>query len=302
MNKRQTAKFNSFFATEILTAANNLVWALLTAFGNAFGVLKTKLGDIEDQLEIQEKIITGYASDKRIKRQSMTDGAMRAKGAVQAYASDQNDMTLYNSVNYAESSILFGRTTASRTKAQIIHDAAEGIIGSLAPYGLLPADQTDYQLKIDAFAGVMSMPKEQRALVASATMQIRKLMKECDSILKTKMDKLMVNFKAIAPSFYNSYFNTRKIDNAPTSFTEIRATVKNKTTQELLEGVEMKAESGVKVYTDTSDVTGTADVKKISPLTYTVTFTMARFVTVVLTNVDLSPGELKKLAVEMMPV
>jgi len=128
-----------------------------------------------------------------------------------AYASDIEDLTLQGKVDFSPSELKQVRDSITLQRCQLIHDEANGVIGSLGSYGVVAGDLTDLQAKIDAYAGAVAAPRTATAEHKGATDEIAKFIKKCDSILKNKMDTLMKNFKVSNPRFYKLYFDARII-------------------------------------------------------------------------------------------
>lgn len=115
------------------------------------------------------------------------------------------------------------------------------------------------------------------------------------------MDKLMEHFKISSPDFYAQYFNDRKIYDAKTNYTEIRATIINKLTGLKLEGVKMTVDGDEHDYEIISNTQGVADAKQIHPELYNLKFELPGFESVDVKNVDMSPGEKEELVIELIP-
>lgn len=291
-----------YLAVQLVVESKSVIWSVLLSFASAFAGYKVKLGMLTDAEKEQEEINKGYAQEKREKRIGMAEEANRIRSGVQAYAMDTEDLVLYERVNYAMSELLGGSSNRSRTRCQIIHDEANGVIGSLGDYGITAADITALQTAIDDFAAIISNPKDHIAARKMVTEKIVKLIREIDLILKKKMDKLMEHFRESAPDFYVQYFNDRKIYDAKTNFTEIRATIINKSTGMKLEGVKMMLDGKDHDYEFLSNYNGIADAKQIHPEVYDLKFELPGFEVAEVKNVDMSPGEKELITVELKPV
>lgn len=112
----------------------------------------------------------------------------------------------------------------------------------------------------------------------------------------------MENFRTSAPIFYNQFFADKKIYNARTNFTEIRATIINKNTGAELEGVKMIAQGTDANYEVFSNTIGVAGAKQISPEIYSLTFEIPGYNPVVKTKVKAQVGKKTSLIIEMTPI
>jgi hypothetical protein len=282
MTKRQTQKYSMFLAVFLVVNANILVWQTLMAFATVFGKFKIKLTDIEDANETATKDIKGFAKNKKEKRTAMKNTAMWLKGAVQAYAKAVGDTILFESVNFAPSKIMSGKSSTSLARAQVIYEAANANVAALANYGITPADVADYLSAIQDFQACISTPKDAISQRFVAHKQLTTFINEADSMLLDEMDKLMDNFKDSAPQFYAQYFENRKITDIATHHTGLKVTILDENDNPVY-NAEVKAMSGTNQYDFFSDVTGIAD-QKLHLGVYNVTVQKAGYQIATFTN------------------
>lgn len=303
MNARQNAKNSMYHAALLILLSNGLIYATLVALVAAV----TKLTDFLDELDAlivqQDKIRTGYAQDKKNKRIAMVELAIKVKGAVQAMAEDTNNPVLFDSVAFDESTLLTQRASASKAQCQIIHLEGFAVLAQLADYGVVAADLTALKNAITAFADVMSMPKAVKAELKSATADIVVKMKAIDDLLKKKIDKQMLIYKAnpATSTFWKDYTNARRIDDPATHFTEIRATILNQDTNEPMSNVTMIGENSTETFEEISNENGIADKKQIHPEVTDLTFEIPGFETVKKT-LDVHKGKKELITIKMKPL
>ena len=241
MTKTQTSKTNMYLGMLIYLSGTMSIWTLLTVFANAVTGFKAKVLTLQAKQALQEELLSGYARDKRNKRIAMVESAYRIKGALQGFASDTNNIILFDKINWSFSKLIEGSSIRSKNFCQTVHDKAVIELANLAPYQVTAADLDKLQTLISAYNDIISNPKKVLGERKQLTEDIQQLIVDIDGILKTKMDKLVANFMVSAPDFYNTYFKERKIYNGKTNFTEVVALFKNKETGHTLEGVVLKA-------------------------------------------------------------
>jgi hypothetical protein len=173
--------------------------------------LNSKVAEIAAARQIQESSPSGITLDKAAKRDAMTDAAMFVKGAVQAFATDNANNELFGSVNYSLSEIKRAADTIARDRALLIYNKAFPLLAKLADYGITAAVLTDFKTAIANFTAIIPKPRTAINSIKAATTSIEELFIEADIILKRKVDKFMVQFKASNVSFYNTYLNARQI-------------------------------------------------------------------------------------------
>jgi hypothetical protein len=74
-----------------------------------------------------------------------------------------------------------------------------------------PAKLTALQARIDAFRSAQPKRRRTRAGTSAATQQLRDCFAKADQIANEKLDKLVVQFEADEPAFFNEFIAARKI-------------------------------------------------------------------------------------------
>ena len=202
-----------FYATQACVNTHNAVWAALVPFANAVTAFDAKIVEIEAEVETQGLGTDGYAIDKGQKKEDMVRKALAIANQTFAYAEDNNEIVLREKMDVSYSDLIAPRDAVVAQKCQGIHDEANAVIASLAAYGVLPADLTALQGAIDKYELVISAPRTAITVRKGATEAIETLIREGTTILKNRMDKLMVEFKGTNPDFYQEYFDARIVVN-----------------------------------------------------------------------------------------
>jgi hypothetical protein len=300
MKKTNAQRFNMMLTVFLVVNAAQLIWQNLIAYGNAFTRFTGKISDIEAADANAQKKTNGVTKDKKKKRTAMTALAMLVKGAVQAYAASVSDNTLFESVNFSETKLKYGKSTTALSRASVIYTAANGILPQLASFGITAQILTNYQTAITDFEQFISAPKQAIVERVGANKDENKLINEADAILLNEMDKLMDNFKDSAPQFYAQYFENRKITDIATHHTGLKVTILDENDNPVY-NAEVKAMSGTNQYDFFSDVTGIAD-QKLHLGVYNVTVQKAGYQIATFTNLDIKLGELEKIEINLVPL
>ena len=178
---------------------------------NAHADLLVCLRAIEDNIEVQERQLGGIAQNKSELKAQMVDQALAVAQATFALATDTGDTVLRGAVDYSRSDLLEGRDTVVGQRCQGVHAAANGVAAALVAYGVVAADLVALQAAIDAYVVAVSAPRTAITIRKGATEAIATLVREGLGILNDRMDKLMPEFEASAPNFYQEYFDARII-------------------------------------------------------------------------------------------
>jgi len=277
------------------------IWQVLEMFVTIFNSFKGKLLTLQEKQALQEALITGYAMQKRTARVAMAEYAFRIKCALQTYASDIENEVIYMKVNWSLSDLIEGASVTSKNRCQVIYDQTLAVIEFMGPYAVIQSDLVELLLKINTYNAILSNSKNIIGQRKQVTKDIKTIIQQIDKILKTKMDKLVSNWKSSEKNFFDTYFIERKIYDPKTSFTEITATFKNKATGHEVEGVLLKG-TGSKggEFEIISSSTGKAE-KQISPEIYNLTWEIPGFQSGSKSQVKVSPGEKEKLEIELIP-
>lgn len=303
MTKKQTAKTNMYLGLEMYLNGRMNIWQVLALFVTLVTNFKNKVVNLQALQAKQEELLTGYAMQKRNARIAMAETAFRIKCALQTFASDQNNEILYMKVNWSLSDLIEGSSLASRNRCQVIYDQAIPVVDDLGPYAVTQDELEGLLRQIEAYNSIISGSKNVIGQRKQITKDIATAIREIDTLLKTKMDKLVANWKSSSPNFYDTYFIERKIYEAKTNFTEIVATFKNKTTGHEVEGVLFKGIGNKGGFFEAvSSINGVADKKQISPETYQLQWEIPGFESGSMSQVKVSPGEKEQLVIELVPV
>jgi len=209
MNARQENKFSMYLLVKILLNTFNAIWAGIPGFVLAVNEFFGKLTDIDGDVQVQETKKTGITKNKKKAKKSLIDKALEVMGALQKIATDTNDDELYDDVNFTESQLSNTRDTILLERVAIIKTAATAHAAELLGEGIDAADLTEFNDRITLYAGIVSSPTQARSNKKIATANLKIHVKDTDTILKKKLDKLMLQFKDTNPDFYDAYKNDR---------------------------------------------------------------------------------------------
>lgn len=213
MKKTLEDRFTMFYAVDTALDNHTATWTPLVPFTNAVTQFKAKIAAIEAEVEQQEKELDGYAMDKIGKKTKMIEKALQVANQVFAFAEDTSNTVLREKVDFSRTDLSTKRDAVVAQLCQGIHDEANAVIASLAPYGLVAADLTALQTLIDDYEAVISAPRTAITVRKGSTEAIEALIKEGTLILTNRLDKLMSEFKDSAPDFYQEYFDARVVVN-----------------------------------------------------------------------------------------
>jgi hypothetical protein len=219
MNSNQSNKLRAYQAVELVLETNQTTWAGLPAFVTAAGEFSGVIAEILALAQTQASR-EGAANEKAYALEALGDAAFEVGAALHAYAVTAQDFALEGRVDFSRSTIVYGREASVLSRVRDIHAAATEQLAKLADYGITQAKLTALKKKIDAFEASLARPRQQIAAGSAATQSLQGKFNEADEILNKRLDKLVYQFKGIAPEFFNAYQTARTI-------VDIRATRKS---------------------------------------------------------------------------
>jgi len=199
-------------AVEKVLSEYQINWTGIPKFADAVTEFKNDLAEIENQRKVQEKHTTGVTDDKTAKKIVMCEDAVVVAKVVKTYAKINNDKELVKVVDYSYSDLFRVRDSDSKVRCEEILDAATPIETNLInEYGLNSMDVANLNSGITSYGAVIAAPTLAKGKRKMAGVNITKLVKDTDDILKNIIDNLMETFKKTMPDFYGKYTNARII-------------------------------------------------------------------------------------------
>jgi hypothetical protein len=299
MLKTQEAKLNMYNAVIAYSDASTAITAAVAAYATTLTALKAKQAAIVTTAQGEEQVISGITVNKSDLKKTSCNSATTVAAAGFAYATSISDAVLQAKFNYAYSDLFRLKDDELPLILQNIHDEANTVVASLAPFGVTAGVLTSLQTAIDNYTAKVSAPRNAVAQRKSYKAQLVTLFKETDALLKTQLDKLALQLKATEPDFYLTYKNNRIIIDGPTSTTKAEGTITDSVNAAGLFGVIVTVDG--QTYTTTTALDGTFTLLIPVPGIYTIIFAKAGYQTFQAVNIEIKLGETTTLNVQLVP-
>ena len=182
----------------------------IPAVGQCCDELAEVTSTIEDLAVIQMSK-SGFAEAKKTSKIQLGDLANEVAAAVVSYAGSIDDEVLAGRCEFSRSQITKGPDPEVIARCKDIHATATEVAGSLGEFGVTPAKLSSLQGKIDTFDKLSTKPRQAVGKSSSATKRLPTLFRQASRILRLRLDKVMVQYKAIQPDLYNRYRTARKV-------------------------------------------------------------------------------------------
>ncbi|MBP7389350.1 MAG: carboxypeptidase regulatory-like domain-containing protein [Chitinophagales bacterium] len=289
MDSKQEARLSMYDAVISYCDANNPIVSTIPAFENAVDDLRDVFEDIQEAAQAEMQLIEGYAGDKAEQRLELGNLAASIAASVFAYASATGNTVLKEQANYPPSHFTRLKDELLGPACQNVHDLANANLVALADYGITAPNLTDLQTAIDNYGSAVAAPRNAISVRSSKGVLIKDFFKNGDDILKTRMDKLALQFKESNSEFYNAYKSNRVVVDAATSSTQVSGTVTSNAGGAPVDNVSVTVTD--QSYTTTTDVNGNYKIKIPVPGVYELVFTRIAYVDQTIPNVILTLGE-----------
>jgi hypothetical protein len=218
MKKTLSAKLNSYLALQSLLVASKAIIASVPALQEAIDAFMDFIEEINLNVKIQASP-SGAAEVKRDALKALGDLAYEAAGAVLALADKSADPALAARVRFSRSAVTAGSGNAVVARVQDIIDATTENLDSLGDRGVTTEKLKALKQALKAYDTVRVLPRNAIGAAAAATKALERLFPQVDRLLENQIDRLVWQFRASTPDFYDKYQTARSIVDAPTSST-----------------------------------------------------------------------------------
>lgn len=211
MQAREESKVNMSRAVEKLMDDNKAIVETVPALNNSVKALRSKISEILITAQQEDLVTKGITKDKSELKKNLSAIGTDIAAPIFAYASVAQNNTLKESVNFSFSTLLATKDDQLAPRLQNIHDAGVNNLAELAPYGITKPLLQTFQLQINEYQQIVPNPKNASAIKKTVRQNIKRLLKEADTILKEQIDKTIVILKPKYPDFVETYKNNRVI-------------------------------------------------------------------------------------------
>jgi len=198
-------------AVKLVLFGNEASWNGLPAFESAYTALSEKIVQLVNAGNTQRVETVGVAKRKQEVRLKMTKAVVKLAKILRAYALD-NDLTqLGEQLKLTKTSFERGSQVKASQLVAFVIEAATEHVSNLEDYGYLPEHLSEAEALYAEFQELRSIPRQAVISRKQMTRAIEKVVKELDSLLKNKLDALMLVYEDEQERFYNNYRDARII-------------------------------------------------------------------------------------------
>ncbi|MEZ5195256.1 MAG: carboxypeptidase-like regulatory domain-containing protein [Bacteroidales bacterium] len=211
MTGPQENKLSEYQATIAVLDANATIWSEVASVSDIATKVKACVSGIQSLRQVQELDTKGITVNKAVVREQLTAITLKLINGLVGFASFTDNYTLLDEVNYTPSELEKARDTIFYDKALLIHGKARTYETELAAYLITPEDILTAETLLAEY--LTAIPEKRAAVAVSktSTYNLKLKFRECDDLLKNKLDKLIKIFQPTYPDFVNQYFTARII-------------------------------------------------------------------------------------------
>ncbi len=206
MNKYQRSRLESY--NLIVFEAQNYAGsiAVIPKFAAAIAEIKEICIQIKNAQVQQEKDITGVTEDKHQILNNLIDMLMDLSGALQSYALERKNNTLYERVKFSESFIeKSAHSDISSISSLLVGEMDKLTQEELTAEGISSEDVAEIK-KLDLdYKEMLQAPRQAIIDRTGHTENMRNLLEKAAEIKNNVLDNLIIQFKRKDPEFYFKY-------------------------------------------------------------------------------------------------
>jgi hypothetical protein len=211
MNLNQINKIRMYQSTYLVLENHSSLFEVSEVFKTKHQVFKNGMQQLEHYRQIQEEATSGHTQEKEQVRDELTEIMLRVSAAEVAFATGTGNLNLKKKAHYVPSRLYRASDPVLYDIAENLHKLALPVAGELIIYFV---DQPELDLlkeKTETFKMVMPQNRVSVSTRKTSTLNISKLIRGTDKLLKEELDAMMLPFRFSQPDFYREYKNARII-------------------------------------------------------------------------------------------
>ena len=212
MNKVEGNYFKMFLNTQDCLDNYSADWTAIPIMLNYKNEFDELISRITAKSEDAQSFM-GVSEHKKQVKKTIAMKVSSLSGIIQAYASGNNNTDLANKSKTTLSEIEKIKDQDLDAIVKNIVKIAQEKMNELSVYGISDNMLTEILTSLDEFNAMIGKPRSILNSKFVALETVAQLFDECNNLLRTKVDKVMLMFRETKPEFYSSYERARTIVN-----------------------------------------------------------------------------------------
>jgi|GEM_PF-2354870 len=216
INKKIIEKYNMFTNVDNVLTDNLIIITMVPAILALRNVFRTSYLLVHDLYQVLVLKKTGNALAKQATEVALGKRAAAVCGSMKFYAQNENDLVLFEQVNYSPSALIKLRDLELQETSEALYNLANGLATELVPYGVKASDLTEFNNLVELYKVLNPKVRAVRVQGKTDLGLLWKRIEDLNNLLRVKMDNGMQVFQFSEPEFYDLYKNARRNYHLPT--------------------------------------------------------------------------------------
>ncbi len=211
MNRVEMNQFNMMLSLDQFFTNNQNLISSNPAIVAACTKLKSLIGDINSQSQVQAVSTKADSAVKADLKSSIIDTVLKVAAGMAAHAASTSDTRLKIAANITRSELKKMRDADLLIKTRATHEVALPLLEELAIWGVTKADVDALVSMADEYSTQSPDIRNLKVKTVQATTDLKTKIDETNTLIKSTLDPMMLPFKNLNPTFHGEYLNARTI-------------------------------------------------------------------------------------------
>ena len=211
MTKRYYNKLRMYIAVLKVLTDNRSKWEAIPMYNTEIGEFSDHVGLIDKARDAAGQTTNGITEDKHLLKEEIIDLSLDIAGQLHSMAARAVNNQLMAATDFEESDLEKGHDADLMKTTKNIVALARQNIDNLANYGTTTTEIDQLEQLCSLFEQKDTEPRTVVSERKSAGESLSLLIKDADSLLEDRIDKMMKKFSRTDSEFYSTYKNARMI-------------------------------------------------------------------------------------------
>ena len=223
MDTKQTNRVTMFKTVSAYFDSHNAVWSGMSPMAAAVENFQDKIGAIDSAAQ-QQQTPSGATDNKAAARDALEDVLFLTCEALAVLGHNTNDHDLLALTASSPSALDGLNADELVNRATTVLDRANARKTELAVLHVTQANLDELTQALQAFAAAKDQPRTETAERMAQTESLSNLIREANSILRNRIDRLVNLFRRLNPDFVAGYRGARVVVDRAASHTTAKTT------------------------------------------------------------------------------
>ncbi|MGL1885083.1 MAG: hypothetical protein OCD76_01115 [Reichenbachiella sp.] len=204
-------RYQMLVSTQNYLDSNNNTWSAIPIMNTFKSLLDELIQATKEQLTTSGNTTKGLTMDKSVLKEQISIKVSVLSGALSAFAMVTDNQELNQNAYLTKTEVLRLRDIELPDRLGGLLALLSTHLPALADYGVTEPQLNDLSTSLDDFRDMIGQPRLKGTTANLAKIAMSQLVDETATLLKDKMDKVMLQYQWSNPSFYEGYKRARTI-------------------------------------------------------------------------------------------